>query len=584
MSERPQDLEDRTEVPFEDSQYKNGKVTPNTIIGWDEKGMFLYEKDGSSFTRTGDQSDEDQNPDQRPEDLEDIYFAGPTDFTIYHEIGWIDRVTVRRSTLNLIERHYPAIREHLPLRLLLQYLLLNRHEIKLNSTWEGEGSPLPAEMLAAVAGRLEQHRSRNFRAKDMLWWAKHELFDGAFAWTDWDWHPDSWQRRYRRVKELSIAPEVTAAVQQERKTPVTETAERVWFDTGTKYTPQSASDFRTETQQSIQRQGADILEQKGGPEVPRAIQTYLNDLPVDGFNKVVRNHIEEAYAAAERLSDEAPGGDHDPGVRHAWALLRAIEDCPKPFYEAKFNTPRLYAPGSLQLLNREVRAALVQDWTLLDLKSAQLAVCAHQWDVGPLLDFLRGGGDIWDELISCVNLPKPALKKALYAITFGARVQWVYGSPPSTIIDALTEEAGIPPAKAEEARCKLMAHPLMKALYEAREERLEQIERDGFIEDCFGSVLELPSSNTQDENADASVLTLLAAEAAATEMRLLWPAFEEVIGNEYRCKIMLYAFDGVYIKPSDPTREDLWVEKLQGAVAQQAEDLGIPTRLELEES
>lgn len=575
--------EDRTEVELEDSQYRHGKVTPNTRIGGDEHGLFLYEEDGSTFTRTKERPDKRRDPDERPEAPISVGFEGPTNLNIYHETVWLRRITVRQRTVEVAEHHYPPITEHLPLRLLLQYLLFNRHAVKLNSTWNGQGSPLPATMLSWMAGRLDQYHSNNFRAEDMLWWAKDELFDGGFRWTDWTPHPDAKQRRYRRVKDISIAPEVVTAVEQERKNPVSDISNRVWFDTGNAYTNQSESDLRAGIQTLVQNKGAEVFGQKGNPEVPRAIQTYLNDLPVDGFNKIVRDHIGEAYRAAERLSENASEGDRDLGVRHARTILRAVEDCPKPFYEAKLNTPRLYAPESLQLLNREVRAALVQDWTLLDLKSAQLAICAHQWDVAPLLDFLHAGGDIWQELTSWVELPKPALKKALYAITFGARVDWVYGNPPSTLINALSEEAEIPPKEAEKARRDLMDHPLMHSLHEARKQRIEEIERQGFIEDCFGTVMELPSHRDRDETPEATVLTLLAAEAAATEMRLLWPAFKEVISNERRCKIMLYAFDGVYIKAADPDREDLWVGKLQEAVKQKASEIGIPTRLEHEE-
>ncbi|WP_103028542.1 hypothetical protein [Salinibacter altiplanensis] len=582
MADQDDRKQGRTEVDLADSRYSDGKVTPDTRIGVDEEGIFLYEKEGSSFTRTGERPDKRRSPDERPEDGIEVGFDGPADLTSYHETNWLDRVAVSQYMVEVTERHYPPIKKHLPLRLLLQYLLFNRHVVKYNTTWDGEGSPLPGTMLSWIAGRLDQYRSNNFRAEDMLWWAKDELFDGAFAWTDWKPHPHPRKRRPRRLKDVSIAPDVKDAAEWELKHPIEQAPSRVWFDNGNVCTRQSVSDCRNALSQSAQTYGAEVFGQKGNPEVPRAIQTYLNNLPVDGFNKVIRDHSEEAYAATQRLSDESPDGDRDLGVRHARATLQAVETCPKPFYEPKLRTPRLFAPRSLQLLNREVRATLVQDWIPLDLKSAQFAICARKWGVGPLLDFLEGGGDIWDELTSWMDLPKPALKKALYAITFGARAQWTAGRPPSTLNNALADEAGLSPENADQARDKLMNHPLMKKLRQARNRRIEEIKSKGQIEDCFGSVMTLPSQESGDGSRENTVLTLLAAESSAIEMQLLWPAFQEVIGQEKRCKIMLYTFDGIYIKPADPSREDTWVEKLQEAVNEEANRLRMPTTLELE--
>lgn len=574
-----QEVENRKEVPPSQSIY--GNVTPETRIGMDDQGLFLYEEDGSCFTRNGELPNKRRSPDERPEDGITVGFEGPTDLTSYHETNWLNRVMVSQHMVEVAERHYPPITEHLPLRLLLQYLLFDRHVIKFN-TWDGEGSPLPGTMLSWIAGHLDQYRSNNFRAEDMLWWAKDELFDGTFEWTDWKWHPHPRKRRPRRLKDVSIVPEVADAAEWEMKRSVQQTSAHVWFDNGNACTRQSVSDYRSATLRSAQDEGDEVFEKKGNPVIPRAIQKYLNELPVHSFNKTIREYGEEAYAATRRLSDESPEGDQDLGVRHARATLQAVETCPKPFYEPKLKTPRLFASRSLQLLNREVRAPLVQDWIPLDLKSAQLAICAREWDVGPLLNFLEDGGDIWEELTSWLGLPKAALKKALYAVTFGARARWIPGKPPSTLNEAFAQETGLSEKKADRARHKLMSHPLMRTLIEARDRRIEEIKSEGLIEDCFGSVMTLPSHESRTGNEKNTVLTLLAAESSAIEMKLLWPAFEEVMGKEGHCKIMLYTFDGFYIKPADPRRRDTWTRKLQAAVDKQADALGIPTHLERE--
>ena len=574
--ELPKD--DWTEVAMEDSRYRWGTVTPTTRIGEDDKGLFLYEDGSTTFTRTGPTAKRRRTPDERPEDPISTGLSGPEDLNVYHETDWLHRVTVRRDTMDLIESRYPPIKEHVPLRLLLQYILFNRYAIGLHSTWDGEGAPLKATMLASMAGCLDQYQSNNFRAEDMLWWAKDELFDGEFSWTDWSWHPDPGKRRYRRIADVTLPPDVKAAVEWEVSHPISEASDRVWFDTGTAHSAQSSLDLRKSIFQRVQSQGAKVFNEKGNPKIPQAIQNYLNALPINGFNKVVRDHLDEAQSAVEALPNNSLTDRR--GKRNARMVLRYIEECPKPFYHAKLKSPRLFAPHSLQLVAREVRNAFVQDWTMLDLSSAQLAVCAREWDVTPLLNFLNDDdGDIWEELTSWMDLPKSAIKKALYAIIFGAQVDWTYGSPPSTLNDALIGDSEMTSKEADQARRRLLSHPLMSSIYEAREKRIEEIREQGYIRDCFGTVMSLPSETTRRADDDVTVLTLLSAELSAVEMLLLWPAFEEVIGEEKRCKIMLYLFDGVSIKVANPQRVETWVDKLQSAVNDQADALDIPTRL-----
>lgn len=507
---------------------------------------------------------------ERPEDTKSFDYDGPDSLKTYHENGGLARLTVGRDTLETVEHHYPVINEHLPLRLLIQYLLFNRHAIELNSTWDGDGSPLPATMLAWMAGRSEQYDSRNFRAEDMLWWARDELFGNDFLWNSWRWHPDRRTNRYRRVTKLDLQDEVERAINAEMQRSVSHVDSRVWFATGTAYTAQAESDFRSQAKQVVSNLNANALDEKGNPDVPTSIQEYLNGLPVNGFRRVVEQHIQGAY---ETLDDLDPGRSR----KHAQTVLRHIEDNPQPLYEVKRNTQRLYAPNSLQNLNREIRKILVQDWIPLDLKSAHLAICARLWDIGPMLDFLQDGGDIWEELLPHMEMGKPTVKKALYALAYGATVYWTdYEEHPSQLDRTFMKGAGLSWEAGKEARNHFLDHQLVRALFEARNRRIEEIEEVGFVKDAFGVELEL------DGGDGVTPLTLLTAEAAAAEMMLLWPSFKKVIDKEKRCKIMLYTFDGIYVKVHNPTRTDTWIRKLQGAVDERADELEIPTRLEHE--
>ena len=535
------------------------------------------------ITRNGDLVSEDFFQPERPEDANSFDYEGPTSVTSYHETTchdsrWLSRRTLSRGSLEIIEHHYPAIQEHLPLRLLLQYLLFGRHAVNLNSTWEGELAPLPAPMLAWMAGRQEQYENRNFRAENMLWWAKDELFGDDFKWCDWRWSPNPDKRRYRRILELNLVGPVVKAVNTEMQRPVSELESRVWFATGKAYTKQAAADLRSNTKEMVSNMNATVLDAKGHPDVPGTIQQYLNGLPVDSFNRVVDEYAGEAYEAADEHFGEESGDSQSRSERHARTVLRHVEDCPQPLYKVKQNTQRLYAKNSLQNLNREIRKVLTQDWTTLDLKSAHLAICARLWEIDPLMDFLENGGDIWEELVPYMEMEKPPIKNALYALVYGATVYWTnHGEHPAMVTQTFMKEAGLSWEEAKEARTQFLNHPLINALYNARNERIEEIEEAGFLKDVFGVELELSAED------NVSPLTLLTAESAAVEMMLLWPAFEKVIDKEKRCKIMLYTFDGIYIKVANPKREGTWVRKLQTAVDQRAEELDIPTYLEHED-
>ena len=395
---------------------------------------------------------QDQNRPEQSQESISYDLPGPPAFTKYREQKWLVRLTVSRDTLDIIEHYYPAIKEHVPLRLLLQYILFSRRAISLNSEWDGEGTPLCGKMLAWMAGRLPQFRNRNFVVRDVLIWARDALFDGKFGWADHVWRPDPKKSRCRHLEYVEIHPVVLKTVEEELSRPISEVRDRVYFDTGEPFSRQEAADLRTTSRDIVENLSLSALDEKGNPDVPRKIQAYLNDLPPHGFSQARKKYIAKAYEAVASMPSATEREKRSQS--NALMMLRHIDEAPKPLYEVRRNTHRLFAPGSLQGLNRNIRAILTQDWINLDLKSAHLAICARLWGVDSLQDFLSSGESIWDVLIDHMEgaLQKQAIKEILYALTYGAGVYWTaYGKQKPRLLK-IFEQWGLSAKEAKKAR------------------------------------------------------------------------------------------------------------------------------------
>jgi hypothetical protein len=384
---------------------------------------------------------------------------------------------------------------------------------------------------------------------------------------------------------------VLKTVEEELSRPISEVRDRVYFDTGEPFSRQEAADLRTTSRDIVENLSLSALDEKGNPDVPRKIQAYLNDLPPHGFSQARKKYIAKAYEAVASMPSATEREKRSQS--NALMMLRHIDEAPKPLYEVRRNTHRLFAPGSLQGLNRNIRAILTQDWINLDLKSAHLAICARLWGVDSLQDFLSSGESIWDVLIDHMEgaLQKQAIKEILYALTYGAGVYWTaYGKQKPRLLK-IFEQWGLSAKEAKKARKKFLKQPLVSDIYETRKEKVKKIKKIGEIEDCFGVKMRLKGAGGDKKSSAKSSgviecdspLTLLSAEVAAIEMMILWPAFDLLIGKEKRCKIMIYTYDGIYIRASDKRRSKLWVNRIAEAVNNQARCLKIPTRLVLED-
>jgi hypothetical protein len=268
--------------------------------------------------------------------------------------------------------------------------------------------------------------------------------------------------------------------------------------------------------------------------------------------------------------------DHELVRMQQMSLLRAIRDEPKPFYKPTGKSVRIFpSTESILMLKRDLRAILTQDWMSFDLQSAQLAICAREWQVEEILLFLehglKGGPSIWDELAAylhatCTPQLKAACKQALYALTFGAGQQPVW--------DAFAHEG----RSIEEAR-HLLQHPFIRALLVARKAQFSQIKQHGGAMSCFGQWVEVPIEwdGTRRRNLP-NYRSVLAQLAQARELQLLEPVIDLAHQTD-QFTITLWLHDGFCMDVRDRRRAARWAAHIITAVNGQAEKLGIPTTL-----
>lgn len=276
----------------------------------------------------------------------------------------------------------------------------------------------------------------------------------------------------------------------------------------------------------------------------------------------------EAKAEAKKIEGR--------GRVQTFVNLCRIEEQPMPFYRFSENTVRLTTSRSgLQNLNSDVRDKLTQEWVKFDLSSAQLAIAGKLWGVASALEQLRSEESIWNSLKDPTGVEiKAPLKKGSYATVYGGKRSTIKGR----MAYAAAKEGHPMDAEAQE---RFLSHPVISELLEKREARLEEIRVNGGAEDCYDNPISTESID--DDSPERSVLSQL---MQAREMQLLTPALElaKEVEREYEVppwEIMLYLYDGFLVKFNTPT-EEYHIPRIQEAVNQRCEDLGYPTRLEIE--
>ena len=335
----------------------------------------------------------------------------------------------------------------------------------------------------------------------------------------------------------------------------------VEFATGEQWTSRKSA----KVLRSMREEAASLAASAGCAETQRLLK-YLNGVAPNTFARI-RHQLPTAHEVADEV-----GAD----VERQHNLLHAIEQITQPVYKPVENSTRAYTLNeSFPRLKREVRDVLTKGWLKADLASAQLAIAATIWQAPAVGGFLISDRRIWDELQEWMKLPrspkvKNDLKELMYSLLFGMSRK-----------NLSAKARQMFPGRKEPWR-KLSQHPVVNAMLEARQRQFATLRSVGFTTDAFGRRLELlakgrSASGYQQDNASS----ILAQVAQSWELRLMLPILD--LAESHRgtngFTITMWLHDGVCINVHDARRIEAWKARISLAVAKQADELGIPTRL-----
>ncbi len=409
---------------------------------------------------------------------------------------------------------------------------------------EGSGKPLlPAEILAEIEGKEHLIQGNNYNAKPFL--DKFMNNVQAFKLSAWD----SREKRARIIEEVSFPPLISEAIDAE--------SNKLWSHGGLVFLNSGVSfdaKLRVRSRAS-DKQEALVLMQKAQVKEAKAILEYLNTLPVNHFTKLLTN-LPKALEVALKLPKSS---------KRQADLLRIIYGQLQPFYKPTDGSVRLYQVNeSIPLLQKDVRKALTKGWVEADLTSSQLAICAKDWNVPAVIEFLKSGKSIWKYLSEQMNITfspdfKKKIKPALYRVCFGSTKRGLRKEFSDAGLDKCFE--------------RFLKIPLVAAMWKARERQKRIIGKNKGAFNCFGQWLGRDKFTAR---------SILAQKAQALEMKLVYPMFE--LANELKSQfvITLYQFDGISIKFNDKRRIVKLKWLISFKVEEKANELGIPTGIEFQ--
>ena len=212
---------------------------------------------------------------------------------------------------------------------------------------------IPCGLIAAIEGKMADS---NYSAKKFLDAYRSSVLNFQIA--DHVWHPDPQRSKYRSVASLVLPEPVQSLVQAERRRKPDhnrKSDDRVWMSSGNTWLRKHLGPIRAERLAEAQARPSDC------PQV-QMLLNYMNSLPSNRFTSALR-HLEEATAAAENCAD----------ADNQLNILGAIQDHIQPFYRPAEKCTRIFAVGASILgLHASLRKIMTQDWTSMDLHSAQL--------------------------------------------------------------------------------------------------------------------------------------------------------------------------------------------------------------------
>ena len=255
-------------------------------------------------------------------------------------------------------------------------------------------------------------------------------------------------------------------------------------------------------------------------------------------------------------------------------VLESVLESPKPTYKPTERSDRLFGFGAnITQLSKDVRKVLTQGWYEFDAKNMHLAIVAAQWGAKEMHKYLSSSkNSFWKMILEYLKVPysddnKWLIKKHVYGL--------VYGASKRNLIAGNDEIPGLNPSFSkwnDKAGEMFFNHPLIKDLYEAREEYYQICLNQGFVMDVYGAIHQVTRQNLRSKVSRVS---------QSVEQFLIYSIYE-LTNQTDDFSIMLNQHDGVSIKFHDEKTKRFWIENICEVFNKKAAGLNIPTFLEYE--
>ncbi|WP_414530805.1 hypothetical protein [Nodularia chucula] len=477
------------------------------------------------------------------------------------------RKTTDSKFRNLVKELYPGLGKNLNYWRFMRYLIFGAKD-------KDTGYPLIDQATIAKAeGKLSLlEGSNSYCASEFLIKFQQEVMsEETFSWSGW-----SFKDHKARVATVKFPLELKEAIEQETYKMKVES--RVYFDTGNKF-----SDKLQKIDRELIKQEAITYFNFAAPEA-RVLLEYMNGVSVNNFTKVIAANFDATLLEAFKIED--------PEKRRVnIEILNTIKDELQPFYKGskQGNTVRIFPFNySIPMLRKDLRKLITKGWYEFDLSSSQLAIVGKTWEIPEVQEFLQSKGKIWLDIINHYGIDaaelkatdevkyeaiKKVLKDSLYSLIFGMGKQ--------NLIDSLDE--GLLPYGIKNAGKRFLSQPIMKALFTAREARLEYLNNCDSVETIFGKVLTIKGGKKANgkPNSDRHecLRAIMAQQAQAVELYMLLPVVD-LAKTTKDFVITIWQHDGFSVNFTDSSKKERWITKINEVVNQKAAELGVVTQLE----
>jgi hypothetical protein len=481
----------------------------------------------------------------------------------------------------------PIVDKSEPLAAILQLVLVSeKRDDKADDNIDlpCTGIPLFHELILAAFGfHSRQHAYKHGVTASVL----VDLYRSRM---DSDFYVSSWNKEQDRARVLlahSIPIHIIEAVEEHMLSPdeADDTTRLIGGNSGDRRNNGVSYDIR---EQAVEDHEPEI----DLPPFTKRMQTYLNGLRQQSFSRSDRGFVgAKINEAIETARNEFTDAQRR---RQSLRKLFTLRHHPKPLYMGCDFFSRLKAEGHNQLMNlpSKLLHSLYTDRDReVDLSKAHLACEVplaekNGIDATLLREYLERNRrdenfDLWLDVAQRFKVDDMgaarATAKKLYSAPYGSSEKNLLKEMCWAYEDMTGRQDGTDPFK------PVLEHPLVDELFRMREEFKELITGRGWLKDAAGRKIRPAMMTHKNDGAWKSVL---AYTNSSFEQRLMAPIFDLAIEEQDRSRprfaVWLYQGDGVTIRVKSRASTSHQVDRLQSAVTEEAEELGVPTELEVD--